>query len=335
MRVTVFNTHSFERSYLESANQAHKHELEFLEFGLNQGTARIAKGSKAVCLFANDNGSRAVLTQLCEVGVILIALRSAGFNHVDIQAAQELGLTVLRVPGYSPYAVAEHTIGLILSLNRKIHRAYNRVREQNFSLDGLMGFDLHGRTCGVIGTGRIGGVVCRILLGFGCRVLAQDITVDQELKKSGVEYVDSKYLYAHSDIITLHCPLTPNTRHLIDSKVLESMKEGAMLINTGRGALIDTPAVIAALKSGRLGYLGLDVYEEEGDIFFRNLSEEVLKDDTFVRLMTFPNVLITSHQAFFTIEALKNIAETTMTNFSDFERGTVNPANQVTIELLK
>jgi D-lactate dehydrogenase len=228
---------------------------------------------------------------------------------------------VVRVPAYSPYAVAEHTVGLILTLNRKIHRAYARVREGNFSLDGLLGFDLHGRTVGVIGTGKIGAVVARIMKGFGCQLLAYDPFPNPDCERLGVQYVSLQSLFTASDIVTLHCPLTPETHHLIDAQALGQMKSGVMLINSGRGALIDTQAVIEALKSGQIGYLGLDVYEEEADLFFEDLSDKVIRDDVFARLLTFPNVVITGHQGFFTEEALKSIAETTLANITAFEQG--------------
>jgi D-lactate dehydrogenase len=252
----------------------------------------------------------------------LIALRSAGYNHVDLDAAGRLGFVVVRVPEYSPHAVAEHTVGLILALNRKTHRAYNRVREANFSLEGLVGFDLVGKTCGIVGTGKIGAVVARILRGFGCRLLAFDLTPNQTFSQQfDVQYTELPTLYRDSDIISLHVPLTPATQHLINAEALAQMKPGVMLINTGRGALVDSRALIDALKRGQVGAAGLDVYEEEEGIFFRNLSEQVLQDDVLARLLTFPNVLITSHQAFLTREALANIADTTLANVSAFERG--------------
>jgi D-lactate dehydrogenase len=264
----------------------------------------------------------------------LIALRSAGFNHVDLVAAEELGMTVVRVPAYSPYAVAEHAVGLILSLNRKIHRSYNRVREGNFALDGLLGFDLYGTTIGIIGTGRIGIVFAQIMKGFGCRLLAYDPYPNQECRDLGVEYVDLPTLYAQSDIISLHCPLTPDTYHIIDEKALAQVRPGVMLINTSRGALVDTAAVIEAMKTGQVGYLGLDVYEEEEDLFFEDLSGEVIHDDLFARLLTLPNVLVTGHQAFFTRNALQRIASTTIDNITAFEQG--RPLeNQVTAERIK
>ncbi|MFT5423559.1 MAG: D-lactate dehydrogenase [Phycisphaerales bacterium] len=334
MKVTVYSTKAYDREFLQAANAAHSHELLFLEAGLNEHTAALADGSPAVSAFTNDTLNRAVLEQLHRQGTRVISLRAAGFNNVDLKAAAELGLTVVRVPAYSPYAVAEHTVGLILTLNRKLHRAVARVREQNFSLDGLMGFDLHGRTVGVVGTGRIGIVVCRIMNGFGCRVLAHDPFPTDELDGIAT-YTTLPELLRESDIITLQCPLTPETHHLIDDGALASMKPGVMLINTSRGAVVDTKAAIRALKSGHLGYFGIDVYEEEGDLFFRDLSQVVLQDDVFARLLTFPNVVVTAHQAFFTREALTNIAETTLQNIADFEAGAVREANRVSDHLIR
>jgi len=321
MRLTVFSTKSYDEAFLEGANAARGHSLAFLEARLSRETAALAEGSAAVCAFVNDCLDAEVLKQLHAGGSRLIALRCAGFNNVDIEAAAELGLTVARVPAYSPYAVAEHAVGLILTLNRKLNRAYNRVREGNFSLDGLLGFDLHGRTVGVVGTGKIGAAAARILNGFGCRVLAYDPFPDAELQALGVRYASLESLYAEADILTLHCPLTPETHHLIDAAALERMKRGLMLINTSRGALVDTRAIIDALKSGQVGYLGLDVYEEEANLFFEDLSQILIQDDLFTRLLTFPNVVITGHQGFFTHEALTNIAETTLANVTAFETG--------------
>jgi D-lactate dehydrogenase len=266
-----------------------------------------------------------VLASLAQEGVRLVALRCAGFNNVDLEAAAAQGLTVVRVPAYSPHAVAEHTIALVLALNRRIHRAYARVREGNFALDGLMGFDLYGRTAGVVGTGRIGAVVAHLLRGFGCRVLAQDVSRNPQCEADGVDYVPLTQLLAEADLVTLHCPLMPDTYHLIDAKAFAIMKPGVMVINTSRGALLDAAAAIDALKSGRLGALGLDVYEEEADMFFEDLSGRVLQDDVFARLLTFPNVLITGHQAFFTADALTAIAETTFENINAFARGDALP----------
>jgi D-lactate dehydrogenase len=291
----------------------------------------------AVSIFVSDDASAEVLRTLHAGGTRFIALRSAGFNHVDLDEAQRLGLTIARVPAYSPYAVAEHAVGLMLTLNRKFHRAYARVREQNFSLEGLMGFDMRGKAVGVIGTGKIGEAACSILRGFGCRVLASDPVINPACRAIGVEYVSLPDLYAASDIITLHCPLTPSSRHMIGEASLAVMKPGVMLINTSRGAVIDTRALIAALKRGHVGSVGLDVYEQEGDLFFKDLSSEVIHDDVFVRLLTFPNVFITAHQGFFTREACEAIARTTIDNANGFEHAGpsgVPEANRVTMRLI-
>ena len=322
MKVAVFSTKPYDREYLDRANAGHGHELTFFDAHLGRETAILATGHDAVCAFVNDVLDSEVLRQLAAGGTRLIALRSAGFNHVDLAAARGLDIAVARVPAYSPYAVAEHAVGLILTLNRKFHRAYNRVRDGNFSLDGLRGFDLHGRTVGTIGTGKIGAVFARIMLGFGCRVLAFDPAPDQGCRDLGVEYVALDELLRTSDIVSLHSPLNEGTHHLIDAARLSLMKRGVMLINTSRGALVDTRAVIVALKSGQIGYLGIDVYEEEEQLFFEDLSSQIIRDDVFMRLLTFPNVIVTAHQAFFTEEALLNIAGTTIANITAFERGT-------------
>ncbi|GAB4241623.1 MAG: 2-hydroxyacid dehydrogenase [Elainellaceae cyanobacterium] len=321
MKVAVFNTKPYDRRFLEVANYDHEHELIFFEPRLNRDTAILASGCPAVCVFVNDQPDAAALEVLASRGTRLLALRSAGFNHVDLEAAERLGITVVRVPAYSPYAVAEHTVALILGLNRKLHKAYNRVREGDFSLNGLMGFDLHGRTIGIIGTGKIGAIVAQILKGFGCSILAYDVQHNPDIEALGGKYVELPHLFAQSDIITLHCPLLPSTHHIINAEALERMKQGVMIINTSRGALIDTDAVIDALKSGRVGYLGLDVYENESEIFFEDMSDVIIQDDVFERLTTFPNVIVTGHQAFFTEEALKNIAETTLENITAIEQG--------------
>ncbi|WP_135466387.1 2-hydroxyacid dehydrogenase [Crenalkalicoccus roseus] len=334
MRVTIFSTKPYDRQFLQAANEAQGgHHLVFLEPRLTAETALLAGGSDAVCIFVNDMADAAVLEGLARQGVRLLALRCAGFNNVDLGAARRLGITVARVPAYSPEAVAEHTVAMILSLNRQIHRAYVRVREGNFALDGLLGFDLHGRTVGIVGTGRIGVAVARIMLGFGCRVLAHDPQPSEECRAMGVSYVPLETLLADSDIVTLHCPLTPATHHMIDAGAIARMRRGVMLINTSRGAIVDTRAVIAGLKEGRIGHLGLDVYEEEGDLFFEDLSNHVIHDDVFARLLTFPNVLITGHQAFFTVEALTAIAETTIANITAFER-TGRAVHEVSTEKL-
>jgi D-lactate dehydrogenase len=329
MRAAIFSTRPFDRQFLDEANH-HRHQIVYFETGLNESTAGLAAGFPIVVPFVNDRLNPATLRALHATGTRALALRSAGFNHVDIDTADALGITVMRVPAYSPHAVAEHTVGLMLTLCRKIHRAYNRVREQNFALDGLLGFDLCGKTVGIVGTGKIGAVVAAIMRGFGCRVLVADPVRSATVEALGAVYAPFDALLAESDILTLHCPLTPATRHMINADVLGRMKRGAMLINTSRGGLIDTPAVIEALKSARLGSLGLDVYEEEGDLFFRDLSERVIADDVFSRLLTFPNVVVTAHQAFFTKEAVTNIATTTIKNITDFEAGTPDPANIVT-----
>lgn len=334
LQITVFSTQAYDREYLTQALEAQKklpetaHTLHFLETHLNAQTATLAKGSEGVCAFVNDTLDRETLTILAQVGVKTIALRSAGYNHVDLEAAKDLELVITRVPAYSPHAVAEHTIALMLSLNRQIHRAYNRVREGNFALQGLLGFDVHGLTVGIVGTGKIGLCVARILKGFGCKVLSYDPHPSEEAQQLGCESVPLETLLSQSDIITLHCPLTPDTHHLIDQHSLQKMKKGVMLINTSRGGLVDTHAIIEGLKSGKVGYLALDVYEEEGDLFFEDLSDAVIQDDVFARLLTFPNVLITGHQAFFTRNALKAIAETTLQNLEDFAQGQTCP-NQV------
>lgn len=322
MKVAFFDTHAFEKPIIEQTNQAFKHSITYLDTRLTEKTAALAKGHDCVCAFVNDRLNKETLNILHEQGTRLIALRSAGYNHVDIKAAAELGLKVVRVPGYSPYAVAEHAVALILTLNRKTHRAINRVHEGNFSLNGMVGFDLHGKTVGVVGTGKIGAVFCRIMHGFGCHVLAHDSQINKSLLDENLcRYVPFKQLLAQSDIISLHVPLTPKTHHMINQETISSMKPGVMLINTGRGALIDSKALIQALKSEHVGYAGLDVYEEEEGIFFEDLSDQVLQDDTLARLLTFPHVVLTSHQAFLTKEALGNIAQITLQNIADYESG--------------
>ncbi len=318
MKVAVFSTKPYDREFLERAN-AGRHELRFLEPRLNAETAALAAGFEAVCIFVNDQLDANVIATLAQSGTKLLALRCAGYNNVDLAAAQRHGVTIVRVPAYSPYAVAEHTIALILALDRKLHRSYNRVREGNFALEGLLGFDLRRRTIGIIGTGKIGTVVAEILRGFGCELLAFDPFPSDECRALGVRYVMPNELFSAADIITLHCPLTAENRHLIDAAALAQMKGGVMLINTSRGALLDTVAVIEALKSGKVGYLGLDVYEEEEQIFFEDRSSLIISDDVFSRLLTFPNVIITGHQGFFTREALGAIASTTIQNITDFE----------------
>lgn len=321
MNVLFFSAKVYDRTFFDTANSTCQHKLDYLEVPLNCNTAVLAKGYEAVCIFVNDRADAEVLQLLAEQGVKLIALRCAGFNNVNLEAAAALGMKAVRVPAYSPYSVAEHTLALILTLNRKTHRAYNRVKEGNFALNGLMGFDLHGKTVGLIGLGKIGLVTAKILKGFSCRVLGHDIEKRDEFDRVGIEFSDLASLYAQSDIISLHCPLTPKTHHLINRKTIARMKTGVMLINTSRGALVDTKAVIAGLKSGHIKYLGIDVYEEEADLFFEDLSDRVIQDDVFMRLLSFNNVLITGHQAFFTSNALESIAAITLQNIADFEQG--------------
>jgi D-lactate dehydrogenase len=321
MRIAVFSSKPYDQQHLDAANAEHGHELVYFEPRLTPATVALSEGFDAVCAFVNDELHAQVLQGLHDHGVRLVALRSAGFNHVDLATAGRLGITVARVPAYSPYAVAEHAVALILALNRKIYRAYGRVRDGNFALNGLLGFDMHGRTVGVIGTGKIGAVFARIMAGFGCRLLAFDPYPNPEVEELGARYVDLDTLLAESHIVALHCPLTPQTHHLIDAQALERIRPGALLVNTSRGAILDTVATIDALKAGRLGGLGIDVYEEEADLFFEDLSDQVIRDDVFARLLTFPNVVITGHQGFFTADALEAIAETTLGNVTAFERG--------------
>jgi D-lactate dehydrogenase len=318
MDITVYSTRPYDRRFLDAANANGAHRLHYLEARLDAITAAAAAGTQAVCAFVNDTLDAEVLTRLWAQGVRLVVLRSAGFNHVDLEAAARLGMAVGRVPEYSPNAVAEHTVALLLALNRRIPRAHARVREGNFALDGLLGMDLFGKTVGVVGTGKIGACFARIMAGFGCRLLGTDPTPNPACVALGLQYVPLPTLLRESDVISLHCPLTPSTRHLIGTDALAAMKPGVILLNTSRGAVVDTRAVIRALKDGRLGSLGIDVYEEEADLFFRDLSDEVLQDDLFARLLTFPNVLVTGHQAFFTTEALTAIAETTIDNIDAF-----------------
>lgn len=319
MHVAVFSTKPYDRTFLDRANVDVGHELTFFQPRLTKETSRLADGFPAVCAFVNDCLDASVLERLAQGGTRVVALRCAGFNHVDLPTAERLGITIVRVPAYSPFAVAEYTVGLILALNRKVHRAFNRVREGNFSLDGLLGFDLHGRTVGLVGTGQIGTVVARIMAGFGCHLLGHDLHASAACKALGVTYVSLAELLPQADIVSLHCPLTPATRHLINAEAIERMKSGVMLVNTSRGAVVDTKAVIAGLKNGRIRALGMDVYEEEADYFFEDLSQQVMTDDVLARLLTFPNVIVTGHQGFFTQEALAAIAETTLKNLREIE----------------
>lgn len=317
MKIAFFSTEPYDKEYFERYNK--QHEILFFDAGLNEQTVKLATGCAAVCAFVNDQLNARVITALKEMGIKIIAQRCAGFNNVDILAANENKVVVVRVPAYSPHAVAEHALALIMTLNRKTHKAYNRVREGNFSLDRLTGFDIYGKTVGVVGTGKIGQCFARIMQGLGCTIIAFDIITNKEMEAIGVKYLPLKEVLEQSDIVSLHCPLTEQTKHLINTDTVEIMKTGAMLINTSRGALVDTKAVIKALKSGKLGYLGIDVYEQEQKLFFHDLSENVITDDVLIRLLGFPNVLITSHQGFLTDEALTQIALVTLQNLTDFE----------------
>lgn len=320
MKVAVFSTKPYDKQAM-LPYETTELEMQYLEVPLNIGTAHYADGYEAVSAFVNDDLGEATLEILAKGGTKIIALRCAGFNNVNLNAAKLLGMTVVRVPAYSPYAVAEHTIGMMLALNRKLHRAYNRVREGNFALNGLLGFDLYGKTVGIIGAGKIGLLVAERMKAFGCRILVNDPYLCKSCGEQGFEQVELDELYAESHIISLHCPLTPETNRLINADTIEKMRQGVMIINTGRGALIDTYAVINGLKSRKVGYLGLDVYEEEGPLFFEDRSNDIILDDQFERLMTFHNVLVTGHQAYFTQEALDHISETTVQNLLDFIAG--------------
>jgi D-lactate dehydrogenase len=329
MRVAVFSAKAYDRHFLDAANTAAGHAIDYLDARLDATTARLAAGYPAVCVFVNDRLDATTLEALAAGGTRTVALRCAGYNNVDLAAAEALGITVVRVPAYSPEAVAEFTLGLLLALDRNIPRAWNRVRENNFALDGLIGRNLSGRTAGVVGTGRIGALVARMFrLGFGCDVLASDIVQDPDLIAAGVRYVPVEVLLREADLISLHCPLTPDTRHLINAEVIAAARPGVMIVNTSRGALIDTSALIEGLKSRKVGGVALDVYEQEADLFFEDLSSEIIQDDVFQRLLTFPNVLITGHQAFLTEEALGAIAATTLASLSEIEAGRP-PAHRV------
>lgn len=313
-KVTFFSTQVYDRVFFEKHNADFDYELDFFDTQLNEQTVELIRNAEVVCVFVNDIVNETVIKALAARKVKIIALRCAGFNNVDLEAAQKHHIKVCRVPAYSPEAVAEHAMAMILTLNRKTHKAYNRVREQNFSLNGLLGFDLHGKTVGIIGTGNIGKAFAKIVTGFGCKVLAFDIVIDAEMEKAGVVFVPLETIFEASDIISLHCPLNEQTKHLIDKKSLSMMKNHVMIVNTSRGGLIETASVIEGLKEGKIGYLGIDVYEQEEKLFFRDLSEAIIQDDSIQRLMSFPNVLVTAHQAFFTNEALTQIALITFNN---------------------
>ena len=319
MKIAFFSTKSYDKTYFD--RYVSSHEIIYFDAQLNEQTVNLAMGCQAVCVFVNDKLNTSVITSLKALGIQLIALRCAGFNNVKISVAKELGIEVVRVPAYSPHAVAEHALALILTLNRKTHKAYNRVRDGNFSLERLTGFDLYGKTVGVIGTGKIGQIFSSIMLGMGCKVIAFDLIASKELMEKGIEYLPIIDILKKADIISLHCPLTEQTKHLINEHTISLMKDGTMLINTSRGGLINTSDAINGLKNGKIGYLGLDVYEQEETLFFNDLSENIIQDDIIMRLLSFPNVLITSHQGFLTEEALSQIAQITLTNIDEFTAG--------------
>ena len=321
MRVAMFSAKNYERTLFDELNAAHRHELVYFDTLLGSGTASLAAGFPTVSVIVNDVVDGDVLKQLAAGGTKLVATRSTGFNHIDLGAAKKLGVKVVRVTNYSPNSVAEFAVALLLALNRKIPRAYNRTREGNFELDGLMGFDLVGRTVAVIGTGKIGTVFARIMIGFGCKVIGFDVYHSPEFEKIGGCYADAQRIQADADIISLHCPLTPETHHIVNARTLALVRRGALLINTSRGGLVDTEAAIEALKSGQLGGMAIDVYEQEAGLFFKDLSSTVISDDVIQRLVSFPNVIVTGHQAFFTREAIGTILETTLASISDFAAG--------------
>lgn len=321
MKIAVFSAKHYDREFLDAANAAEGHQLQYFEVPLGPETTSLAAGHDAICIFVNDTVDAAVLEALHRGGTRLVALRCTGFNNVDLAAAERLGIKVVRVVNYSPYSVAEHAVALLQAINRKIHRAYNRTRDSNFALDGLMGFDLHDKTVAVVGTGKIGRVFAKIMIGFGCEVIGYDKFPSAEFEALGARYAAPGEIGARADIISLHCPLMPETHHIINAETLARAKRGALLINTSRGGLIDTEAAIEALKSGQLGGLALDVYEQEADLFFRDLSSTVVTDDVLQRLISFPNVIVTGHQAFFTREAITTISETTLQSATEFAKG--------------
>ncbi|MBR2624152.1 MAG: 2-hydroxyacid dehydrogenase [Paludibacteraceae bacterium] len=329
MKIAVFSTQKYDREFLSAVPTEHK--FVFFEAQLNTDTVNLTQGFDGVCIFVNDHADSEIISELKNNGIKVIALRCAGFNNVDVKAAEKAGIRVVRVPAYSPEAVAEHAVALIMTLNRKTHKAYLRIKENNFSLERLTGFNIYGKTVGVIGTGKIGKAFCKIMLGFGAKVIAYDKFEDDEAKKLGIKYVTFEEVLKNSDIISLHCPLTPETKYMIDWEAFANMKDGVMLINTSRGALINTKDAILALKRGKIGYLGIDVYEQEEHLFYKDLSENIIPDDTIARLMSFPNVMMTSHQGFFTKEALTEIAATTVGNIDCVAQGKPSP-NEVKSE---
>ena len=332
MKIAFFDTHQFEKETFLKVNEHFHYDIRFIDARLNKGTASLAKDADVVCSFVNDKIDDECIQILKSSGIRMIALRSAGFNHVDVASARRNDMVVTRVPGYSPHAVAEFAVGLLLTMNRKIHKAYSRVRDLNFSLDHLVGFDLHGKTVGVVGAGKIGKIFAQIMASFGSRVLIYDAKKDAAMEANpNIYYVDYEYLCKNSDVISLHVPLIPETRHMVDEKAINHMKAGVFIVNTGRGSLIDSRALLEGLKSGKIGGAALDVYEEEENVFFQDLSDKILQDDVLARLLTFPNVLITSHQAFLTNEALRNIAETTLQSISEFaQKGVISAEKVVT-----
>ena len=329
MKIAVFSTQKYDREFLSAVPTEHK--FIFFEAQLNNDTMNLTQGFDGVCIFVNDHADSEIISELKNNGIKVIALRCAGFNNVDVKAAEKAGIRVVRVPAYSPEAVAEHAVALIMTLNRKTHKAYLRIKENNFSLERLTGFNIYGKTVGVVGTGKIGKAFCKIMLGFGAKDIAYDKFEDEEAKKLGIKYVTFEEVLKNSDIISLHCPLTPETKYMIDWEAFANMKDGVMLINTSRGALINTKDAILALKRGKIGYLGIDVYEQEEHLFYKDLSENIIPDDTIARLMSFPNVMMTSHQGFFTKEALTEIAATTVGNIDCVAQGKPSP-NEVKSE---
>jgi D-lactate dehydrogenase len=323
MKIAIFGTQFYEREYFNKYNIGNKHELVFFEESLNSDSTDLASSFEAVCVFVTDKIDKNCIEKLSKLDIKAIILRSAGFNNVDIQSAKENNIKVLRVPAYSPQAVAEHAVAMILTLNRKTHKAYNQVRENNFSLQNLLGFNLFGKTIGVVGTGKIGRAFCNIMLGFGSKIIAYDIKENETMIQKGVRYKSLDELLSESDIISIHCPLTPETKHLFNKSAFDKIKKSAMIINTSRGAIINSKDAINALKNEQIGYLGLDVYENEAELFFKDRSQTIIQDDVFERLLSFHNVIITPHQAFYTQEAVTEIAKITIKNFTDFEEDRV------------
>jgi len=318
MNLAIFSTKPYDKEYFEKFKKEYNLKITYYETSLQPNTAKLTKDFEVVCVFVNDTIDKKTINSIAKNGVKLIALRCAGFNNVDLEACEKNNIKVVRVPAYSPEAVAEHAMALILTLNRKTHKAYNRVREGNFSLTNLIGFNLNKKVVGVVGTGKIGAAFCNIAKGFGCEVLAYDINKSEQLEEKGVQYVSLDELFNKSDVISLHCPLNEHTKHIVDKNSIAKMKKGVLLVNTSRGALINTKDVIAGLKSKKIAFLGIDVYEQEENLFFNDLSESIIKDDLLMRLNSFPNVLITSHQAFFTKEAMTEITTTTLNNIQEF-----------------